>query len=722
MKKIIACTLIVLTAAGSMAQEVISNLGVNPVLKERSAEALSSRELKSSQAVREELWLPFFDDFSSSEVYPSAERWVDNFAFINSTYPVFPPSRGVATLDAINEFGEIYAHATPGPQHFLADFLTSRAIRLDSVMDPEKRAITTRDSVYFSFYYQPQGYGNAPEVSDSLVLEFGSFTGDSVFSYIDSTEVLIDDTYFPGDSILLPCQLPEDSIWVSADPYLILHNNQMSLIPGDVIVMPCDSIFVAETQWDWIWSTTGQDLDTLFYDETYVPSYFKKVMIPITDSLRYYKPDFQFRFKNYASLANNTLPSWQSNMDHWHVDYVYLNTGRSIRDTTSKDLTFVYEPASMIKTYESMPYEQYVNDPIAAMKDSVDMVISNRDTLSHNSIYTFYLRSQNNQIIDSCERGVWDIPPVYTDGFLDYINFTRPPVCFGFFPVNFNEDSAIFTIEHALSSAPGSSENLGDTVTYTQKFYNYYAYDDGTPEAGYGLTPAGAQLACKFLLNKADTLRAIQMYFNETLNGANQQYFNLTVWNNNAGMPGSIVYSQAGERPVYTKELNKFHTYHLDSAIAVSGTFFVGWAQTTDDNLNVGFDRNNRSGNKIYYNVMGDWIQSIQQGSLMIRPVTGKPIRDVPEEPIPQKVTGIDIFPNPVKDADVTIELPPEINDPAMYEQINMKIFNIMGQVLYSGVYRRTFNTTGLNDGIYIITIRSNSANRYYTEKMVVTR
>lgn len=703
-------------------QEIITELGVNPSLKEVALQQGSQLVEKRGVVSAESLWLPFKDDFSSQEMFPSDLRWLDNYAYVNSRYPVFPPTRGVATLDAINEFGEIYPHATPGPQRFEADFLTSRPIRLDSVIDPVQRPLLVSDSVYFSFFYQPQGYGNAPDKGDSLVLEFGTLTGDTVFAYVDSIDVIVDKDYFPGDTILLPCQLPNDSVWVSVDPYLTLHNGQMMLLEGEETTLPCDSIYEPESDWHWVWSTIGTDLDTTFYNPELPYSYFKQVLIPITDSVRYYKSDFQFRFRNYASLANNTLPSWQSNMDHWHIDYVYLNYDRSVKDTVYKELTFVNEPGSMIESYYSMPYQQYVNDPTSAMKDSVDILISNLDTISHNSTYTYYLKQSNNQIIDSCPRGNWDIPPVYTDGFLDYIDYARPPVCFGFYPIDFTKDSAEFIIDHVLTSAPGSSENLGDTVSFNQVFHNYFAYDDGSPEAGYGLTPEGSQLACKFTLNKADSLRALQIYFNETLNGANQNYFYIAVWNNNAGIPGTLIYSQSGETPLYTKELNKFHTYHLDSAIAVSGTFFVGVIQTTNDNLNIGFDRNNPSPTKIYYNTSGEWLQSIQEGSVMLRPVVGKPLIEEPEDPPLKVLTTIKVYPNPTSNGDVEIQLPSDINDPDDIKELSMKVFSMMGQLVYAGEYRAKLNISDLSDGLYVIRLKSISKNRYYTGKLIITR
>ena len=115
--------------------------------------------------------LPFYDDFSESNRYPDSCKWIDRNAFVNSGFPLHPVTRNAATLDVLDAQGQVYNFAISNP--FIAEYLTSTTIRLDSVFDPEPRALTPADSVYLSFYYQPQGNGLAPETNDSLVLEFG---------------------------------------------------------------------------------------------------------------------------------------------------------------------------------------------------------------------------------------------------------------------------------------------------------------------------------------------------------------------------------------------------------------------------------------------------------------------------------------------------------------------------------------------------------------------
>jgi hypothetical protein len=110
------------------------------------------------------LILPFFDDFSAITVYPDPSRWTDNYAFINSSFPDLPPTIGVATLDAIDATGEVYA---TGDQVTPSDTLTSREINLLPYKGTVKQ-------VLLSFFYQAGGKGELPDPSDSLVVDYFS--------------------------------------------------------------------------------------------------------------------------------------------------------------------------------------------------------------------------------------------------------------------------------------------------------------------------------------------------------------------------------------------------------------------------------------------------------------------------------------------------------------------------------------------------------------------
>lgn len=92
--------------------------------------------------------------------------WIDNFAYRNFSMGVHPPTMGVVTLDGTDEFGRAYQPGATG-SYGINDYLTSKPINLD---------YPASDSIYLSFFYQPQGLGYAPAPKDSLVLEFYDVT------------------------------------------------------------------------------------------------------------------------------------------------------------------------------------------------------------------------------------------------------------------------------------------------------------------------------------------------------------------------------------------------------------------------------------------------------------------------------------------------------------------------------------------------------------------
>lgn len=104
------------------------------------------------------LQLPFFEDFSINSRFSS--HFIDNSVSIARTECKMPPSIGAAMFDAVDADYNFY---TTYSQSVRADFMTSKPINL---------AFAPSDSIYFSFYYEPSGYMDPPEATDSLVLQF----------------------------------------------------------------------------------------------------------------------------------------------------------------------------------------------------------------------------------------------------------------------------------------------------------------------------------------------------------------------------------------------------------------------------------------------------------------------------------------------------------------------------------------------------------------------
>jgi hypothetical protein len=88
---------------------------------------------------------------------------------INNTFGVDMISQGVATFDAINQFGISY-HPDGLPASYKADSLTSQPIVLNNLQ--------AADSIYLSFFIQPQGNGFKPDQYDILLLYFLNNNGD----------------------------------------------------------------------------------------------------------------------------------------------------------------------------------------------------------------------------------------------------------------------------------------------------------------------------------------------------------------------------------------------------------------------------------------------------------------------------------------------------------------------------------------------------------------
>jgi hypothetical protein len=167
------------------AQEYIAPLQENVVLR-RAAQSGSPVPVQKATV----LGLPFFEDFTGAGFFPDPERWADRLVYVNNSFGWNPVSRGVATFDALDEFGLPYDTVAPYNQS-LADTLTSLPIDLSSY--------TVADSVYLSFFFQPRGYGFSPKAADSFMLYFLKSSG--VWEPVWSTP---GDTLQPFRQVMVP--------------------------------------------------------------------------------------------------------------------------------------------------------------------------------------------------------------------------------------------------------------------------------------------------------------------------------------------------------------------------------------------------------------------------------------------------------------------------------------------------------------------------------------
>jgi len=636
--------LFIFISLGIQAQEVLVPMSENPVLTHQKITTNKQAKGGSSQAVK----LPFIDDFSYNRITPSPALWSNNYVLINNSFAVNPTTKGVATFDAVNDTGNVYSHASQFP--FIADSLTSNKIRLDSSFGSFDQALSPADSVYLSFFFQPQGLGNPPEESDSLILQFF---------------------------------------------------NPLS------------------EKWNSVWQHEGMSLDSfrVKYGQD-----FKMVMIPIVSG-DYFSNRFRFRFLNKVSIPNNTIPSWRSGLyDQWNIDYVYLDKDRNLQDTSFNDIAWIDAASSFLTNYVSMPWNQYQANTTAETNTNATLKFRNLDYSPVIKNVNQYLSIQN--LFDKSIHQSSPFPSAFNMNSGTTVNYApnyeiSPGVPFTFqsSSPNYADFEILFRI--LTNTPPPDIIRTNDSMRFYQRFYNYYSYDDGVPEAGYGLSNVGARLAYQFTLNQGDSLQSIQMYFNQTLGLSSQQYFFLTIWDDNNGQPGNVIYEQSGLRPEYESDLFQFYTYELKNALFLTGTFYVGWRQTTVDNLNVGFDKNNDHHDRIFYNTSGSWNNSSYVGSLMIRPVMGnEKTAWVGMEN--QNVSEIQaqIYPNPINGGKLHIDL--DGISQSKKSKFQLQMYSITGQLVFSEKYSDEIDVEYLAKGMYFVRISSPERGVVITKKIVI--
>jgi hypothetical protein len=683
----------------SNAQVVLVPLESNPVLEKHLKENFENpKSIKANDTIS----FPFFDDFSKYSVYPDPSNWLDKEVFINQSYGDNPPSIGVATFDAINFAGQLHSNATASG--FLSDTLTSKPINLSTFSQKNNISVSTALLFYYETatgIYRPADslyYVDFPLVLNCATSP-GTYTIDLQisygFTYMDVSDSLytynsLTSSYTHIEKTIISNLSPSDSLYLSFyyQPQGIGGNEPE---PADSLVL---EFKVPGSSWKHIWSKPGS-----------ANKPFSQILIPLLNP-SYFIKGFQFRFKNYASIGISTIPSFASNVDMWNIDYVKIDKDRHYNDSLSNDVTCVYNLKTLLKNFTAVPWAHYKS--ITNFKtDTLKFLYRNLSDSLINVQRRYKITNQtNNSIIFDRSLGNENIA-----GLADSILSRRDTA--NYFPFTTAENA---TFEVKLTQTYSTLDihapyRWNDTLKYYQRFDKHYAYDDGTTEYGFGLAGNNSQngkVAFKFYTLKPDTIRGVYMYFNRTLYNANQKFFYLTIWNAANGKPSTIRYSQMGERPEF-HGLNEFHYYELDTALLITDTFFVGWIQTTQDLLNIGFDLNNDQSSKIFYNITGSWQNIPYAGTIMLRPVFSTlPFTNINEA---LEINEIAIYPNPASDF-IHINVS---ND------FIVQIFDLTGRsVLETKTDNEQINISNIPAGIYII--RGSNKNNQFTRKLIINR
>jgi hypothetical protein len=485
-----------------------------------------------------------------------------------------------------------------------------------------------------------------------------------------------------------------DSIWLS-----------FYFEPGGLADMPeeSDSLtlqFYApeEEEWYSVWKASYNPI-----------AHFKAVTIRIDDA-RYLKEGFRFRFINYASLSGNlNEPSIVGNCDQWNLDYILLDSFRNPGDTVFTDVAFRAPLRSLLKNHEAMPWKQFLMTSLQEMGSVIPIHYRNNDTIPRNVTRNFEIFDvYNNSVEDSFTAGAINMEPQVNEDYNANLVYT------------FNtpyEDSALFRVKSWLiTDVFDPKEN--DTLVYYQRFGNYFAFDDGSSENGYGINGQGsrnAMVAYRFESFMQDTLRAVLICFNDSYLNANQRAFDLMVWDDNNDIPGNVIYSREKVIAAQGESINGFYTYTIPGGVMVDNVFYVGWKQRSDTFLNAGFDINTPHEGRQFYSISNIWNISGMSGSLMIRPVVGDALTtSINDINYPGK-PHLNFWPNPASDL---ITFNPQ--DVPVSGLNYISAFDLSGKVVLRVPFTEQLDISSLHDGIYIIVAYFNGIPKGYNRLVKV--
>lgn len=500
--------------------------------------------------------------------------------------------------------------------------------------------------------YVGKGFALLPPTTGMLTLDVLDASGNI---YPHATSSLFGADTVMSQPIALDTLSPADSVMLSF--YYLPGGGSGNLwerigdTPEHYDSLLLDFYCPSDSVWRTVWSTGCISEDSLL---SQTGRDWQYVAVALDDGI-YFDSSFRFRFRNYASLDASAKPGMTGNCDQWNIDYVFMDRNRTVMGSpVFRDVAFTGAAPSMLASYRAMPASQYRQDDMA---QSLQLHITNLYSSALASHYSYSVLDDGGNTLYSYDGGLENAPSFLPSGsYQTAAAHSTPAVGFSF-PEGPEERS--YTICHVVREGTGGdSHQDNDTLRYVQHFGNYFAYDDGSAENGYGLTSTASRLylAYRFDLNVQDTLTAVDISFNRTYGDENASVpFYITVWQRaDDGRPGEVLYRDGTRYKPQFGTTSPFHRYVLEQPVVVSGSVFVGIEQENNTFINIGFDRGYNTAERIYYLTGTEWQQSILSGSLMLRPCFGSAAALAIEQPEPatRKVT---LYPNPASNM-VTVE------------------------------------------------------------------
>lgn len=491
-----------------------------------------------------------------------------------------------------------------------------------------------------------------------------------------------------------------------------------------------------DSTWFVAWRTPG-------FDSTQ----FKQIIIPVHDSL-VADSSFQFRFINYTSLSANQVQGKDgalSNADNWHIDYIQLKSAADSIEMTLLNDAAIFEPLNPVfEFYNLIPYQhiQYASSYLLG-----------RNTISYRTIFPEQTENISVQRAHIYQDVINNIT-LEAQGISGGIQSTVSPNAV-------LSETDIFRIQYQTEDYPDQEYGeydlsayiqvpteinqypYNDTVVRKEIYQDYYAYDDGIAEFGFGIAGADAfqtAFATQFEnYSISDTLTGVYIYFNQAADENNADLeFQVAVWNNisnSTGQSDSIgdTLFTTDEFQLYTPEFNNgfnnprtstngFMRIDFERELIVPELFYIGIIQYTTEFLNVGYDLSLNTKPKLWFYTDNAWNQatnlsSIPEGALMIRPIFGNYnfSTNISPEAI---ISALDfqLYPNPATHH-FKIQ-----TDNYLTTSYKYAVYDLSGRLLLTdAVSQAAVDISHLSEGIYMVSITHQSTKQVITKKLLKT-
>ncbi|MGH1339522.1 MAG: T9SS type A sorting domain-containing protein [Aureispira sp.] len=596
------------------------------------------------------LTLPFFDDFSDrNAIYPNCNNWQDNHVFVNGDMAYNPPSVGAATFDGLQWDGSPYDLGAALGGGSPADTLTSQGMDLAGK--------TAADAVYLSFFYQPQGLSDRPEVQDSFFLEFKNNSGQWVRIWqvggLSNTVSAFELTPFKQQYIAI-----DNADYLYRGFQFRFRN--LATITGNNDHWHLDYVFVDENRAnnaDPSHPTFGSSADVAF---THRPK------TPLKDSLTA-MPWRHFREATRQWANEVTLEQF----NHNHSQVATLDREVLIEEIDPNNTLLLTEPIPAVGAY----------GPSGGSSPNPD------DSLTHTIVNSFGPLLPNDKTVIKTTQVIlnpfgFQSNPIYTTN--DTV--VRETVLDNY-----------FAYDDGTAETRVIAQGLGTKIAV-----EFVAEIEDTLQGIYFHLPYFRDVANQgdFVNVKVwvDSLSDSTEVFSRDLHRLQYRW---------------------GYNGFYFVDMLDFSGNKFLIPIKKGQKFYVGWQQSFGPSVPVGFDRSTNTSDKTWVGVGNTWTQSTLEGSVMIRPLLSPnpnfditPVASVPNEGTTQP--ALLVYPNPVKSW-LHLDLQ-QSRDNAVYQ---VSVHDVMGRMIYQHTLEDTIDASQWQAGYYILTLQDEEGQLISQHKLI---